>query len=128
MLEGTFDQNTGGTFVRNPNWDGAKDPVRKAYPDKIVIPEGIQAEPMYQRLVAGSGRRHGYHLQPGSSSVLRSSGEPVGRRRSATTAAPYVDYLTPNMIGDDEEPEDPPGVRHVTNRDAYINANGGSQS
>ena len=36
MLDGTFDPNKGGTWVRNPNWDESTDKVRKAYPDKIV--------------------------------------------------------------------------------------------
>ena len=55
MLEGTFDPNKGGTWVRNPNWDESTDKVRKAYPDKIVDTEGIQTEQIYQRLLADGG-------------------------------------------------------------------------
>ncbi len=55
MLEGTFDPNKGGTWVRNPNWDESTDKVRKAYPDKIVDVEGIQSEQVYQRLIADGG-------------------------------------------------------------------------
>ena len=37
QLEGTFDPNKGGTWVRNPNWDEKTDPIRKANPDQITF-------------------------------------------------------------------------------------------
>ena len=54
-LQGTFDKDKGGTFVRNPNWDPATDTIRKAYPDQIVYNEGVQTEVAYQRVIADSG-------------------------------------------------------------------------
>ena len=57
MLQGTWTTNKGGTFVRNPNWTEATDPIRKAYPDSIVYQEGIETETVVQRIMADSGRR-----------------------------------------------------------------------
>ena len=33
MLDGEWNEDTGGTFVRNPEWDGTEDPNREANPD-----------------------------------------------------------------------------------------------
>ncbi len=35
MFDGNFNPTTGFTLVRNPNWDAATDPNRKALPDEI---------------------------------------------------------------------------------------------
>ncbi len=42
-------------LVRNPNWDPASDPVRKAYPDTWEIDFGIDPKVMDQRLMASQG-------------------------------------------------------------------------
>ncbi len=42
-------------LVRNPNWNAASDPVRKAYPDKWEVHFGIAAKVIDQRLIASSG-------------------------------------------------------------------------
>ena len=55
MLEGAFDKDKGGKFVRNPNWSESTDPIRKAYPDVIQYVNGVQTETIYQRLIADQG-------------------------------------------------------------------------
>lgn len=42
------------TFSRNPAWDAATDPVRKAYVDKIVIDETVSQDSTQQQLQTGS--------------------------------------------------------------------------
>jgi len=42
-------------LVRNPKWDPASDPYRKAYPDKWEIDFGIDPKVMDQRLMASTG-------------------------------------------------------------------------
>jgi peptide/nickel transport system substrate-binding protein len=44
----------GATLVRNPNWDPATDPNRKALPDKIVLTITTNADDMDSRLIAGT--------------------------------------------------------------------------
>ena len=130
MLEGTFDAAKGGTWVRNPNWDASTDPIRKAYPDKIVDTEGISAETIYQRLMASSGPdATAISFNQAPPSVLpQIAANPSAASRSGTTAAPYVDYVQPNMISEQmKNPKIRQAFAMSTNRDAYITANGGSQ-
>jgi peptide/nickel transport system substrate-binding protein len=42
------------TFTRNPAWDPASDPVRKAYVDKIVINETVTQDSTQQQLQTGT--------------------------------------------------------------------------
>lgn len=130
MLEGTFDPAKGGTWVRNPNWDAASDPVRKAYPDKIVDVEGIATETVYQRLLADSGDdKTAITFRTAPPSVLpQIVANPAAASRTVNTLAPYVDYIQPNVRS---KAMSNPKVRQAfamsTNRDAYITANGGKQ-
>lgn len=43
------------TLVRNTNWKVASDPVRKAYPDKVVMQFSVNPQVADQRLLASSG-------------------------------------------------------------------------
>ena len=48
------------TFSRNPAWDAATDPIRKAYVDKVVINETVSQDSIQQQLQTGTRqRRHG---------------------------------------------------------------------
>ncbi|MGD3112393.1 ABC transporter substrate-binding protein [Streptomyces sp. YGL11-2] len=42
-------------LVRNPYWDPKTDPIRKAYPDKLVVAMGLKANQIDDRLIAGQG-------------------------------------------------------------------------
>ena len=42
------------TFSRNPAWDAATDPVRKAYVDKVVINETVSQDSIQQQLQTGT--------------------------------------------------------------------------
>jgi len=52
-----YTTGNGGKFVlvRNPNWDPASDPVRKAYPDKWQVDFGVDPKVMDQRLMQSTG-------------------------------------------------------------------------
>ena len=56
MVE-SYTTGNGGkmVLVRNPKWDPASDPYRKAYPDKWEIDFGIDTKVMDQRLMASTG-------------------------------------------------------------------------
>jgi peptide/nickel transport system substrate-binding protein len=53
----TYQTGEGGnmTLVRNPNWDPASDPMRKAYPDQWVVNFGLDPAVIDQRLIASTG-------------------------------------------------------------------------
>ena len=41
------------SLVRNPNWDPATDPNRKALPDKITMKLNVNADDLDNRLISG---------------------------------------------------------------------------
>ena len=53
MWDGNVDVSTGGTLVRNPNWDAATDPNRKALPDQIEVKLGLQADDLDNQIISG---------------------------------------------------------------------------
>jgi peptide/nickel transport system substrate-binding protein len=55
MLEGEWNEDTGGTFVRNPEWDGTEDTNRQANPDQFTFQIGIEIEVIIDRLIADQG-------------------------------------------------------------------------
>ena len=55
MLDGEWNEDSGGTYVRNPEWDGAEDTNREANPDSFVFQVGIETEVVIDRLIADSG-------------------------------------------------------------------------
>src|SRR3954453_2783836 len=55
MLQGAWNADSGGTFVRNPQWDPKEDTNRQANPDSFVFSLGTEAEVMVARLIADQG-------------------------------------------------------------------------
>jgi peptide/nickel transport system substrate-binding protein len=53
MWKGDVAIASGGTMVRNPNWDAATDKNRKALPDQIDVKLGLQADDLDNQLIAG---------------------------------------------------------------------------
>ncbi|GMA18425.1 ABC transporter substrate-binding protein [Arsenicicoccus piscis] len=127
-ISGTFDQNKGGKWVRNDQWDESKDPFRKAYPDTVTNTLGVQNEVAYPRIVADAGEDKNSYvgIQAPPSVLPQITGNPAAKSRSINVAAPYVDYIQPNMkskVFSNEKARQAFAV--ATNRDAYITAYGG---
>lgn len=127
-LQGTFDPDKGGTFVRNENWKSDKDPFRKAYPDKIVYTIGVEPEVIYQRLIANGSEDQTLitnHSAP-PAALAQIAGNASVKDRMVNPAAPYVDYIQPNMrsavFKNDKVRQ---AFAMATNRDAYVTAYGG---
>jgi peptide/nickel transport system substrate-binding protein len=53
MWDGDVNVSTGGTLVRNPNWDASTDPNRAALPDQIDVKLGLQADDLDNQIIAG---------------------------------------------------------------------------
>jgi len=127
MLDGTWDKNSGGTFVRNPEYDPATDETnsRKALPDKIVFQLGDKPETTYEEIIADSGDAKcavsDDRLPPSMFSEI-----PNVQDRYQNPESPYVDYLWFNtkLL--------PLPVRKAlsmaTNREGWINAGGGERA
>ncbi len=54
MFEGNFNPTSGFTLVRNPNWDPATDPIRKALPDKMTVQLNMQPDDVDNQVIAGT--------------------------------------------------------------------------
>lgn len=126
-LQGTWQKGTGGTFVRNDQYDPATDGVRKALPDKIVFTEGLTDEVIAQRLISDTGDDKNAvtdrRLPPAFYSQVQG---PVAQR-SANPESPYVDYLLPNFnkMKDQKVRQ---ALLLATNKQAYQQAGGGDKA
>jgi peptide/nickel transport system substrate-binding protein len=125
MLQGTWTEAKGGTFVRNPNYDPKTDDptIRKALPDTYQFVEGIAVETVFDRLLTDSGNDQ--------FAVTDRIAPPAYLARAAAVKArftdgpsPFVDYVLPNF-----KKMTNPKVREAlalaTDRTAYITAEGG---
>jgi peptide/nickel transport system substrate-binding protein len=125
MLQGTWTEAKGGTFVRNPNYDPKTDSpgIRLALPDKWVFVEGLTTEVVFDRLLADAGND--------KFAVTDRAAPPAYLARAAAKkdqftdpASPFVDYVLPNF-----KKLTNPLVRQAlamsTDRSAYITAEGG---
>jgi peptide/nickel transport system substrate-binding protein len=125
-LDGTWDENKGGTLVRNENYDPKTDDVklRAALPDKITFDIGktpetindllIQDSPEVQAAVTGTRILPQYIAQASA----------LGDRYD-NVDSPYVDYLTPNVKR--LSPEVRQALAVSTNVTGWITAGGGEK-
>lgn len=127
-LEGAYDKDKGGKFVRNTNWSEASDTLRKAYPDVIQVTEGITSQDAYARLIADSGddKNAVTALSAPSAALAQIAGSPEAQKRMYNGPAPYVDYIQPNVksaVFSNEKVR--LAFAMATNREAYVTAFGG---
>jgi peptide/nickel transport system substrate-binding protein len=129
MLQGAWAPGRGGTWVRNPSWNRASDPVRRAHPDQIRYQEGLDTQAVAQQVMADG--------DTGRVSVSLGSAPPAIQQhitavasleeRSVNPRTGVVDYLVPNVrskVFADEKVR--LALATATNRDAYVTAIGGA--
>lgn len=128
LEKGEWKATEGGTFVRNPHWDPKTDPVRKAYPDRIVYEEGVDSQEAVQRIMTDgpTGRTHvALDSAPPALQQQITAAEGL-RNRSINPGSHIVDYLAPNLRSEAfENPDVRRALALSTNRDAYVTALGG---
>lgn len=129
MLKGEWETSSGAVFVRNPEWQAAGDPVRKAYPNEIQVQEGIQTQTVAQQIMAdGANGRTSVSLDSAPPAIQQhiTAVEDL-RDRSINPSTGLVDYLVPNVkAGVMRDPEIRKALAVATNREAYVAARGGS--
>jgi peptide/nickel transport system substrate-binding protein len=128
-LQGSsFDPQTGGTFVRNPEYKASSDSkdVRGAYPDTIKFDMVGSAETITERLIADSGTDQTAFTPQNIPSDKYSEISSAQSSRVVTSTSPYTRFLdiNSNTITD-------PDVRNAlieaTNKTDVIKALGGSK-
>lgn len=127
-LDGSWTEGTGGTLVRNENWDESTDPIRKALPDKWDFREGDEDEAIYEQLLADSGDAQyavtERRVPPTFYGRLDEAGD-----RYTTVESPYVDYVLPNFNSPVfQDANCRKALALATNKSAWIQAGGGEKA
>ncbi|MEU6968578.1 ABC transporter substrate-binding protein [Kitasatospora aureofaciens] len=124
----TYDRGKQLVLVRNTDWDQSTDPVRKAYPDRIVVTQGLKGGQVDDRIIASEGADASavewMNLRPESVSKVLPKADV--RSRLIAEQQGCTDMLYPNTS---KAPFDDPKVRealmYAVDRDAQVTANGG---
>lgn len=131
MLQGPWDAGKGGTFVRNPSWNRASDPVRRAHPDAIRYQEGLDTQAVAQQVMAdGDTGRFSVSLGSAPPAIQQQLTSVQSlEERSVNPLTGVVDYLVPNTrTGVFRNETVRRALAAATNRDAYVTAIGGATS
>jgi peptide/nickel transport system substrate-binding protein len=127
-----FDQNNLGknfSLKRNPNWDQATDPIRKALPDRYEVALNVNADDIDNRLISGDLDVHvtGTGVQPAA--LGRVVGDP---NLKAQTDNPYQSRLWYTSIVGTVAPFDNiecrKAVEYAADKTGYQTAYGGPLS
>ena len=129
MLQGTWNKESGGTLVRNPNYDPKTDSteLRKALPDKIVFNIGKDASTTDQLFIHQSGDAE---TAVTSTSIAPSDYAQITgnvAKLSVNVPSPFNDYLLPNF-NRLKNPLIRQALAVSTNTQGWIQAGGGSKA
>ena len=83
------------TFVRNPNWDQATDPLRKAWVDRIEVTEGATADAATQAIQRGDADMS-LNLDPPVADLTQLSTDPSLKNQFTTKPNGCVEYMPLN--------------------------------
>lgn len=129
MLKAAWQPGKGATFVRNPAWRAASDPIRKAYPSTLVYQDGVPVATAQARIMTSAGT---------DSFAVTADSVPQGLQkdilsnpgistRSSNPLGPFVDYLLPNFSRPTmANASVRQALAMATNRAAYVTALGGA--
>ncbi|MEU1284626.1 ABC transporter substrate-binding protein [Kitasatospora sp. NPDC005856] len=124
----TYDRGKQLVLVRNTNWDQATDTVRKAYPDKVVVTQGIKGGQADDRIIASDGADANAINMPWMQheTVAKVLPKQDVKSRMAAEVTGCTDMLYLNTA---KAPFDDPKVREAmmwaVDRDAQVTAFGG---
>ncbi len=124
MLDGEWDEDSGGTFVRNPEWDGEEDTNRQANFDDITFEVGVEPETIIERLIADQGEDTTAIAAQNITSAQYNQITGDVAERAVNIQSPFTNYLVPNF-NQIEDVKVRQALALATNRAAYIGALGG---
>lgn len=127
-LSGAWTPDRGGTFVRNPHWTAASDPIRMALPDQISYREGLEPQDAAQRIIADEEANTfavALDTAPPAMQEQIAAAEPLSER-SVNPLNGLVDYLAPNFSSAVmKHAQIRTAFALATDRSAYVDALGG---
>ncbi|MEV0587809.1 ABC transporter substrate-binding protein [Nonomuraea sp. NPDC050310] len=114
-------------LVRNPNWDQATDPIRKALPDRYEISLGVNADDLDNRLISGDLHVDvaGTGLQPAALGRVAGDEALKARTDNPTATRTWYTSIIPDVPPFDNV-ECRKAVLFAADRDALQNAYGGA--
>jgi peptide/nickel transport system substrate-binding protein len=117
-------------FSRNPAWDAASDPIRKAYVDKIVINETLTQDSVQQQLQTNTPSADmEFDAFPPASQIpaLRNKKDPLLHLGATASSNPYVVFNTasPNNNKALGNPKVRQALSYAMNRSNIIQVMGG---
>lgn len=128
MLDGTtdFDPNTGGTFVRNPNYDASTDSadVRGAYPDVVKLEIVADQETVTERLIADTGDDQAAFTPGNIPASKYSEITDALSSRTVTSPSPYTRFIEINYLTL-SDPDVRRALQLATDKEGVIQALGG---
>lgn len=118
------------TYSRNPAWDPASDPVRKAYVDKVVVTQGLTQDSIQQQLQTGTPNADmEFDVAPPPSQLpaLQAKKDPNLKIGDTAGSNPYVIYNTasPNNNKALANPKVRQAISYAINRDHVLQVLGG---
>jgi peptide/nickel transport system substrate-binding protein len=122
----TYSAGKGFTLVRNPNWDQATDPNRKALPDEYDITIGQNADDIDNQIIAGTLQVDiaGTGVQPAA--LSRVLGDPTLKARADNPYALRLNYTSINpLVAPLNNIECRKAVMYAADRTLYQQAYGG---
>ncbi|WP_424211927.1 ABC transporter substrate-binding protein [Streptomyces sp. BI20] len=118
------------TLERNPHWDPATDPERKAYPDKVDVRSGLDPAVINQRLTTSAGPDAAAvttDTNLGPAELARVGSDKALAGRVGTGHFGYVNYLAFNpKVAPFDNPKVRQAIAYAVNRTSVVNAAGGS--
>ncbi len=124
-----FEKNEAGkqfSMVRNPNWDAATDPNRKALPDRIEVALNVSAEDIDNRLISGDLQLDVVGGGVQASALPSILGDPAVKERADNPDIPRLWYTSINpQVAPLDNVECRRAVEYATDKVAYQNAMGG---
>jgi peptide/nickel transport system substrate-binding protein len=125
--QGTWDQQTKLTLVKNPNWDPNTDPIRHQYPDTWQFDFTPDRDAQTQRVMADAAADQGALMTSNVSqgSIPQVQNDPSFSKRLIKGVGTFVDYLAINTsrVTDLKVRQ---AINYAFDRQAYIQALGGS--
>jgi peptide/nickel transport system substrate-binding protein len=113
---------------RNPQWDPATDPVRKAYPDGWKFSIGIDGATIDERLIAGQGTDiDALSGTVQTATIARLQAPPLKDRviKAPSTCLTYIGLNTTRKPLDDVRVRQ--AVNYAVDKSSVLNATGGNQ-
>lgn len=128
-LDGAWDPNAGGTWVRNEQWKASSDPIRRALPDVIRYQQGIETQRAVQRVISDQGSDTRAVSLGSAPPALQQQveGSDELTKRTARSRGQFIDYLALNTTrGLFKDPRVRKAFAMATSRQAYVNGLGGA--